>query len=68
MTSPLSAPGRLALSVRHRLRLRRMPGRLGWLASLHIKPPTRSKFRIAVKKHCFLLTHKHDIIYFTFLV
>jgi hypothetical protein len=31
---PARAPGRLALPVRHRLRLRRMPGRLGWRASL----------------------------------
>jgi hypothetical protein len=31
------APGRLALPVRHRLRLRRMPGGLGWLASLYIR-------------------------------
>ncbi len=37
MASPLSAPGRLALPVRHRLRLRRLPGRLGWRASLHMK-------------------------------
>ena len=28
------APGRLALPVRHRLRLRRMPGGLGWRAGL----------------------------------
>jgi len=31
---PARAPGRLALPVRHRLRLRRMPGVLGWRASL----------------------------------
>jgi hypothetical protein len=31
---PARAPGRLAVPVRHRLRLRRMPGRLGWRASL----------------------------------
>jgi hypothetical protein len=30
---PARAPGRLALPVRHRLRLRRMPGGLGWRAS-----------------------------------
>ena len=31
----LDPPGRLALPVRHRLRLRRMPGGLGWRASLN---------------------------------
>ena len=31
---PARAPGRLAFPVRHRLRLRQMPGGLGWRASL----------------------------------
>jgi len=35
---PARAPGRLALPVRHRLRLRRMPGGLGWRASLQWQP------------------------------
>jgi len=32
--APARTPGRLALPVRHRLRLRRMPGGLGWRTSL----------------------------------
>jgi hypothetical protein len=36
------APGRLALPVRHRLRLRRMAGGLGWRASLHLRQTQQS--------------------------
>jgi hypothetical protein len=55
MTSPLSAPGRLALPVCHRLRLRQMPGGLGWLASLHIKTSDSFKIRDCYKKTLFFV-------------
>jgi len=40
---PARTPGRLALPVRHRLRLRRMPGGLGWRASLQWQAGRRER-------------------------
>jgi hypothetical protein len=46
MASPLSAPGRLALPVRHRLRFRHLPGRLGRRPNLHMKVSDSYKIQV----------------------